>query len=360
MVTTEHPTTATEKATKTDDPKAKFMSVFDGMVQLLMEDITTDFDLPKESHAYLRNIITYNVPHGKLNRGLAVFQCYKAFAGTDSVTPEDEYRANLLGWCVELLQAFFLVADDMMDDSHTRRGQPCFFRLPEIGLNAINDSLILEMMIYRLLQIKFGTESVYPHLVNLFRDISYTTEMGQMLDLTSQPKGVTDFSRFTEEALTRIYKYKTSHYTFYLPVALGMRLAGVSDTACYETAKQICLQMGHYFQAQDDVLDAFGDPAVTGKVGTDIEENTCTWLVVQALKIASPEQREVMQNNYGLKNTECAQRVKQVYRDMKLEDKFLQFEQESYTTISKQIEQVKHMPTGAFDFLLAKIYKREK
>lgn len=46
---------------------------------------------------------------------------------------------------------------------------------------------------------------------------------------------------------------------------------------------------------QDDFLDCFGDPAVTGKVGTDIEENKCSWLVVQALNKASPEQRQILQ-----------------------------------------------------------------
>jgi len=42
---------------------------------------------------------------------------------------------------------------------------------------------------------------------------------------------------------------------------------------------------------QDDYIDCFGDPALTGKVGTDIEDNKCSWLIVQALARATGDQR---------------------------------------------------------------------
>lgn len=37
-------------------------------------------------------------------------------------------------------------------------------------------------------------------------------------------------------------------YTFYLPVACGLRLAGVTNEAAYTLAEDLCCQMGQYFQ----------------------------------------------------------------------------------------------------------------
>lgn len=49
----------------------------------------------------------------------------------------------------------------------------------------------------------------------------------------------------------RIITYKTAFYTFYLPVASGLVLAGETRQEAYDLAQQICVEMGQYFQVRD-------------------------------------------------------------------------------------------------------------
>lgn len=72
----------------------------------------------------------------------------------------------------ELLQAFFLVSDDIMDSSITRRGQPCWYRVPTVGNIAINDSFMLEAAIYYLLKKHFRQQPYYVDLLELFLEVS--------------------------------------------------------------------------------------------------------------------------------------------------------------------------------------------
>ena len=102
----------------------------------------------------------------------------------------------------------------------------------------------------------------YVELLELMHEVTYQTELGQMLDLITAPEHKVDLTKFTLAKYKNIVKYKTAYYSFYLPVAMAMMMAGLQDKKQYDDALLILLEMGEFFQIQDDYLDCYGEPAV--------------------------------------------------------------------------------------------------
>jgi farnesyl diphosphate synthase len=154
--------------------------------------------------------------------------------------------------------------------------------------------------------------------------------------------------------------YKTAFYTFYLPIACALILAGEKRPAVFAEAESICKVMGEYFQVQDDYLDAYAPPEVLGKVGTDIQDFKCSWLAVKCLQLATPAQRKVFEDNYGRKDDANVAAVKALYRELDLEKVFEQYEEDSVKQINALIDNVKDVTPTIYKDLLAKVYKRKK
>ncbi|KAI9462121.1 farnesyl-diphosphate synthase [Boletus coccyginus] len=381
----------------TTDLKAQQRRKFEGVFEKLRDELVDHLkgeNMPTEAVEWYRRNLDFNVPGGKLNRGLSVVDSVAILRGR-GLTDDEYFKAALLGWCIELvashsfsglaltltcslpqLQAFFLVLDDMMDASITRRGQPCWYRVEGVGNIAINDACMLEGAIYHLLKKHFREEPYYVHLLELFHDTTFQTEMGQLVDLITAPEDQVDLSKFSLKKHAFIVQYKTAYYSFYLSVALAMRVCGVPESYVvdgqtvrpYELALSILLRIGEYFQIQDDFLDYAGTPEQIGKIGTDIVDNKCSWCVNVALAVATPEQRAVLDANYGRKDAEREARVKEVYEAVGLRERYRVYEEGVKEKLDALIAGVPEpkgdvdgvLRRGVFTVFLNKIYKRTK
>ncbi|OMH80699.1 Farnesyl pyrophosphate synthase [Zancudomyces culisetae] len=340
-------------------------------LEKLLEFVEQDmklFEATPEMIDRVKHVVSYNIQGGKMNRGLAVVESVELLMG-DQCTPEIKEKAIILGWCVEWLQAFFLIADDIMDDSPMRRGNPSWFKNPGIGMIAINDSFIMEALIYRILKRYFRDQPYYLDLLELFLEVSYQTELGQMVDLITAPEDSVDLSRFSLDKHTFIVKYKTAFYSFYLPVALAFHVCGFKSTETdpkknvFEIAKSILVPMGIYFQVQDDYIDLYGDPSLTGKIGTDIKDNKCSWLIIMALSKASEQQRQLLDTHYGRKSDADEQVVKQIYKELDVNSIFVNYSQKTELELSTLIENTKSFDpkvSAVLNNFFSKISNRKK
>jgi farnesyl diphosphate synthase len=299
---------------------------------------------------------------GKCNRGMSVPDSASLLLGRP-LTEDEYFKAATLGWMTELLQAFFLVSDDIMDSSITRRGKPCWYRHEGVGMIAINDAFMLESAIYTLLKKYFREHPRYVDFLELFHEVTYQTEIGQLCDLLTAPEDKVDLDNFSMDKYRFIVIYKTAYYSFYLPVALALYLLDLATPENLKQAEAILIPLGEYFQVQDDYLDNFGLPEHIGKIGTDIMDNKCSWLVNQALAIVTPEQRRVLEENYGRKDKDKEAVIKKLYDELQLEQRYQAYEEKVVGEIREliaKIDETQGLKKGVFDAFLAKIYKRSK
>merc|ERR1711988_1067514 len=100
---------------------------------------------------------------------------------------------------------------------------------------------MLEMFVFKILKRHFVNEPYYHQLIDLFLETTFQTECGQLIDTMCMNLDMKDF---TVDRWTLIVKYKTAFYSFYASVALGMIVAGITDIAEYNAAREILIIMG--------------------------------------------------------------------------------------------------------------------
>ncbi len=202
-----------------------------------------------------------------------------------------------VGAALELIQACALIHDDVMDGSSIRRGAPSlhvdFARLHRAACmngSAHEYSTAAAVLAGDLalawaddLLTEAALESLHGARVQReWRAMRQEMVAGQYRDMHSQASG----SSGLDEAVT-IATLKSALYTVERPLALGASLVG-ADPGTLDVLRSAGRCAGLAFQLRDDLLGAFGDPAVTGKpADDDLRERKLTYLLAVATRLAA-------------------------------------------------------------------------
>jgi geranylgeranyl diphosphate synthase type I len=125
----------------------------------------------------------------------------------------------------------------------------------------------------------------------VWNELRIELNLGQFLDITGSAR---NDRRLT--TAQRICRYKSGKYTIERPLHMGALLAAPERAdELLPALSAYGLPLGDAFQMRDDVMGAFGDPAVTGKpVGGDLREGKSTPLMAMAIAAANDAQRAVL------------------------------------------------------------------
>ncbi len=188
---------------------------------------------------------------------------------------------------IELFHNFTLMHDDIMDKAPLRRGMPTVHE--KWGMNTAvlsGDAMLVKA--YQAL-------GRYPEVYAAFSRCALAVCEGQQLDMDFEQRADVRVDEYME-----MIRLKTA-----VLLACALRIGAIVAGANAEEQYRIAAfgeHIGVAFQLRDDVLDAFGDPARTGKQrGGDLRAGKKTFLLIRGLERAA-------ENRTGILREELAKR----------------------------------------------------
>ncbi|MBP7514160.1 MAG: polyprenyl synthetase family protein [Flavobacteriales bacterium] len=188
---------------------------------------------------------------------------------------------------IELFHNFTLMHDDIMDKAPLRRGRPTVHEKWGVNTAILSGDAML-VKAYQAL-------GRYPEVHAVFSRCALEVCEGQQLDMDFERRADVGVDEYME-----MIRLKTA-----VLLACALRIGGIVAGAGQEDQDRIAAfgeHLGLAFQLRDDVLDAFGDPAKTGKQqGGDLRAGKKTFLLIRGLERAA-------ENRTGILRDELAKR----------------------------------------------------
>jgi geranylgeranyl diphosphate synthase type II len=182
---------------------------------------------------------------------------------------------------IELFHNFTLMHDDIMDAAPLRRGQPTVHEQWNVNTAILSGDAML-VKAYQLMAKR-------PEVSAIFSRYALEVCEGQQLDMEFEQR-----DEVTTDEYRAMIRLKTA-----VLLACSLRVGATIAGASQEDSDRIGAfgeHIGLAFQLRDDLLDAFGDPAKTGKQqGGDLRAGKKTYLLIRGLELSNAKGQSELQ-----------------------------------------------------------------
>ncbi|QQS61032.1 MAG: polyprenyl synthetase family protein [Candidatus Moraniibacteriota bacterium] len=298
---------------------------------------------------------------GKRIRAAMMYIGYLAAGGKNT---EEIIKASM---SIELVHAFLLIHDDVMDRDDVRHGKKTIHaHFREYGIKYFPEKdtthfgNIMAISIGDILT-AYGGQCIFSSTfdpndiviaLKRLQSIVLSTVIGQIKDVKM------GFSSkiATEEEILLMYELKTARYTFEGPLCLGVTLAGGSQELL-DDMKEYSIPMGIAYQIQDDILGIYGEETSVGKVmGSDLEEGKMTLLVAGAHQRGNKNQKKELKSLWGTTLTqEKLCRIQQLFKETGSFDYANNLQEELLQKARQVVQRMVTQDTYSRDFLFSVI-----
>ncbi len=182
---------------------------------------------------------------------------------------------------IELFHNFTLMHDDIMDAAPLRRGHATVHEKWDVNTAILSGDAML-VKAYQLM-------NKHPQVAAIFSEHALAVCEGQQLDMDYERR-----AQVTTAEYRAMIRLKTA-----VLLACALRVGAAVAGASGEGSERIGAfgeHLGLAFQLRDDLLDAFGDPAITGKQqGGDLRAGKKTFLLIRGLELSGAQGRRELQ-----------------------------------------------------------------
>lgn len=269
-----------------------FMLSFDNILQRLEQEIKQlHFDYPPKT---LYDPIEYILSLGgkRIRPALALMAC--------NIYNDNVEKAIKPALGMEVFHNFTLLHDDLMDEADMRRNKPTVHKVWNENTAILSGDAML-IVAYQL--IGQTEEKHLKTILEIFTQTALEICGGQQYDMEFESR-----LDVTEADYLEMIRLKTA-----VLLAGSLKTGALLGGATQEDADRLYdfgINIGLAFQLKDDLLDVYGNPATFGKnLGGDILCNKKTFLLVNALRLASPDQKKLLLEWIEKKQVDAAEKI---------------------------------------------------